>query len=112
MDENAPPPSYTQPPAAAPSAAPPPPPPLTPPPVIVAPSSTPPRRRGRGWMVFALILLVLLGCSMLVNVGHLLTGLGPMKVGRMNTVGPRLEEVNTEDNGDRKSVVEGKGVEL
>jgi protease-4 len=67
--------------------------------VIVAPSSTPPRRRGRGWMVFALILLVLLGCSMLVNVGHLLTGLGPMKVGRMNTVGPRLEEVNTEDNG-------------
>ena len=35
---------------------------------------------------------------MLVNVGHMLTGFGPMKVGRMNTVGPRLEEVETEDN--------------
>ena len=35
------------------------------PPVIVAPVTPP--RRGRGWMIFAIILLVLLGISMLGN---------------------------------------------
>src|ERR1035438_4356041 len=98
MDENAPPPSYTQPPAAAPSAAPPPPPPLTPPPVIVPPSVTPPRRRGRGWMIFALILLVLLGISMGAKLGHFLTSFAPIKSARTHASGPRLEEVVTEDN--------------
>jgi protease-4 len=93
MEENAPPPSYTSPPAA------PPPPPLTPPPVIVPPSSTPPRRRGRGWMVVALVLLVLLGISVLANMSHFLSSLVPMKAARSNSVGPRLEEVSTEENG-------------
>jgi protease-4 len=93
MEENAPPPSYTSPPAA------PPPPPLTPPPVIVPPASTPPRRRGRGWMIVALVLLVLLGISVLANMSHFLSGLVPMKAARSNSVGPRLEEVSTEDNG-------------
>jgi protease-4 len=93
MEENAPPPSYTTPPAA------PPPPPLTPPPVIVPPASTPPRRRGRGWMIVALVLLVLLGISVLANMSHFLSGLVPMKTARSNSVGPRLEEVSTEDNG-------------
>jgi protease-4 len=94
MEENAPPPSYTPPPAA-----PPPPPPLTPPPVIVPPASTPPRRQGRGWMVVALVLLVLLGISVFANMSHFLSGLVPMKAARSNSVGPRLEEVSTEDNG-------------
>ena len=44
-------------------------------------------------MIFALVLLVLLGLSMLANVGHVLSGFMPMKVARGNTVGPRLEEV-------------------
>src|ERR1017187_8723754 len=93
MEENTAPPSFTPPPAAQPPP-PPPPPPLTPPPVIMPPASTPPRKRGRGWMIFAIILLVLLGCSMLVNVGHMLTGFGPMKDGRMNTVGPHMPHVD------------------
>jgi protease-4 len=107
MEENAPPPSYTPPPAT-----PPPPPPLTPPPVIVPPSSTPPRRRGRGWMIVALVLLVLLGMSVLANLSHLLSGFGPMKVARSNSVGPRLEEVSTEDNGasSKIAVVEVDGI--
>src|ERR1039457_6358812 len=111
MEENAPPPSYTPPPATPP---PPPPltPPLTPPPLIVPPSSTPPRRRSRGWMIVALVLLVLLGMSVLANLSHLLSGFGPMKVARSNSVGPRLEEVSTEDNGasSKIAVVEVDGI--
>jgi protease-4 len=108
MEDNAPPPSYTPPPATPP----PPPPPLTPPPVIVPPSSTPPRRRGRGWMIVALVLLVLLGMSVLANLSHLLSGFGPMKAARSNSVGPRLEEVSTEDNGasSKIAVVEVDGI--
>jgi protease-4 len=108
MEENAPPPSFT-PTAAAP---PPPPPPLTPPPVIVPPASTPPRRRGRGWMIVALVLLVLLGISVLANMSHFLSGLVPMKAARSNSVGPRLEEVSTEDNGasGKIAVVEVDGI--
>jgi protease-4 len=92
MEENTAPPSVTPPPAATP------PPPLTPPPVIVAPAPAPPRRRGRGWMVFALIVLVLLGISLLFNLGHFMRSLFPGKVSRAHAVGPRLEEVVTQDN--------------
>src|ERR1017187_6098732 len=105
MQENAPPPSYTPPPAT-------PPPPLTPPPVIVPPSSTPPRRRGRGWMIVALVLLVLLGFSVLVNLGHFVRGLAPLNVAHANSVGPRLEEGTTEDNGasSKIAVIEVAGI--
>ncbi len=108
MEENAPPSSYTPPPFAAP----PPPPPLTPPPVIVPPAATPPRRRGRGWMIFALVLLVLLGFSLLANLGHLFNSLVPIKVGHVNSVGPRLDEVVSEDNGaaSKIAVIEVNGV--
>jgi protease-4 len=111
MEENALPPSFTPPPAAPPPAAPPPP-PLTPPPVIVPPSSTPPRRRGRGWMIVALVLLVLLGISVLANLGHLLSGLVPMRVAGANSVGPRLEEVTYEDNSasSKIAVIEVNGI--
>jgi protease-4 len=79
---------------------------------MVPPASSPPRRRGRGWMIFALILLVLLGVSMLANLGHLLNGFIPMKVARGNTLGPRLEEVISEDNGasSKIAVVEVAGI--
>src|ERR1039457_4473360 len=102
MDETAPPTSFT----------PPPPPPLTPPPVIVPPSATPPRRRGRGWMIVALVLLVLLGFSVLVNLGHFVRGLAPLHVAHANSVGPRLEEGTTEDNGasSKIAVIEVAGI--
>src|ERR1035437_1050682 len=102
MDETAPPTSFS----------PPPPPPLTPPPVLVPPSATPPRRRGRGWMIFALGLPVLLGISMLAHLGHLLTGFVPMRVAHVNAIGPRLEEAVLEDNSaaSKIAVVEVNGI--
>src|SRR5512139_3825344 len=74
------------------------PPPLSPPPVIAPPTPGPGRRRGRGWMIFALVVLVLLGFSVLLNLGHLMRGLVPVRVTRLHQSGPRLEEVVTEDN--------------
>src|SRR6266699_6272882 len=113
MEQNAspppPPPPYTEP---APPAGPPPP-PLTPPPVNVPPAQSPsPRKGGRGWMAFALILLVLLGLSGLYNVRNLASGLLHGKSPRARSVGPRLEEVMTEDNdaADKIAVVEIAGI--
>src|SRR2546422_10114072 len=104
MDENAsPPPVYTTPP----------PPPLPPPPpVIVAPASTPPSRRGRGWMVFAIILLVLLAFSLFGNVSSLVGNLVFSKGKHVRSVGPRLEEVITEDNdaSDKIAVIDVQGI--
>src|SRR5271165_3398040 len=67
MEENAPP-LFNAPPPAPPPAAPPPP-PLAPPPVIMPPSPPRPPRRGRGWMIFAFVLLALLVLSVLFNIG-------------------------------------------
>jgi protease IV len=103
MEENAPPTSCT-PPADAPLPPPPappaasPPPPLSPPPVIAPPSPTPPARRRYGWMIFAVLLLLLLGISVLFNLSSFLGGLSPMKVAHARPSGPRLEEILTEDN--------------
>jgi protease IV len=49
-------------------------------------------------MIFALIVLVLLVFSVLLNIGHVLSGLMPMRVARSHTSGPRLEEVIKEDH--------------
>jgi len=49
-------------------------------------------------MVFALVVLVLLVISVMLNIGHVLTGLVPMSVSSYSTGGPRLEEVVKEDN--------------
>jgi protease-4 len=58
------------------------------------------------------VLLVLLGMSVLANLSHLLSGFGPMKVARSNSVGSRLEEVSTEDNGasSKIALVEVDGI--
>ena len=49
-------------------------------------------------MIFALVVLVLLGISVLFNLGHLARSFVPVSVSRARAVGPRLEEVITEDN--------------
>jgi protease-4 len=49
-------------------------------------------------MVFAIVLLVLLGISVLMNFGQFLSGFVPTPVHHMRTVGPKLEEVLLEDN--------------
>ena len=49
-------------------------------------------------MVFALVVLVLLGISLLFNLGNFMRSLAPMHVSRTHTIGPRLEEITTEDN--------------
>ncbi len=63
-------------------------------------------------MAFALILLVLLGLSGLYNVRNLASTLLHGKSPRTRSVGPRLEEVMTEDNdaADKIAVVEIEGI--
>ena len=74
------------------------PPPLNPPPVIFPPSPPPPRRRGRGWMIFALVLLVFLVVSLLGNFGQFISGIIPVASVRTRVAGPKLDEVILEDN--------------
>jgi protease-4 len=49
-------------------------------------------------MVFSIILLLLLALSMLFNLGNLSRGLSPGRARSGHTVGPKLEEVVTEDH--------------
>src|SRR6185436_2543965 len=108
-EENSSPPPVQTPPPAVPAA--PPPPPL-PPPVIMPPAATPPSRRGRGWMIFAIILLILLAFSVLGNFSSLVGSLFSSKAKHMRAAGPRLEEVITEDNdaSDKIAIVEIDGI--
>lgn len=91
---------------------PPPPPPLNPPPVIVPPAQSRPPRRGRGWMVLALVLLVLLGLSVLGNLGQFAGGIVSVKGVHARTAGPKLEEAVLEDNdaGNKIAVVDIDGI--
>lgn len=77
------------------------PPPLSPPPVIMPPGSPPPRRRSRGWMVFALVLLVLLALSVVMNLGQWVGGVVSVGGPHTRQGGPRLDEVVLEDNEAR-----------
>src|SRR3954452_3656450 len=113
MDENtvppAPqvPPAYTPPPSAAP------PPVMPPPPPVIIPSAPSPQRKGgRGWMVVALILLVLLVFSFLSNVGHYAKNLVSSGGKHIHSSGPRLEEVIVEDNdaANKIAVVDIQGI--
>jgi protease-4 len=63
-------------------------------------------------MVFAIILLALLGISVLMNFGQLLSGFVPAPVHHMRTVGPKLEEVLIEDNssGNKIAIVPIEGI--
>src|SRR5213078_770777 len=73
---------------------------------------TAPPRRGRGWMVAAIILLVLLGFSMLFNIGSLFSGLGRGSRKVTRTVGPKLDEVLMQDNDalNKIAIVEVQGI--
>jgi protease IV len=113
MEENTPSSSSTPPFQATPP--PPPPPPLPPPPLIAPASASQPPRRGRGWMVFAIILLVLLGISMLFNLGSFMSAVfhgGRSNYASPRAVGPKLEEVVRQDNDavNKIAVVEVAGI--
>jgi protease-4 len=80
------------------NSSPPPPPPPPPPPVMAPPPPSPPPRRGRGWMIFAIVLLLLLGLSVLMNLGQMAESLFSIKGVSTHVAGPRLDEVVLEDN--------------
>ena len=63
-------------------------------------------------MIFALIVLVFLGISLLFNLGHFLHGMVPVRVSGTRTVGPRLDEVIKEDNdaSAKIAVMEVEGI--
>ena len=100
-----------------PEATPPPPPPLPPPPVIVPPPTKP--RRSRGWMIFAIILLVLLAFSLFGNltqfIAQAFTGgraFGGDTFGVVRDMTPRLEEFYLKNNhaGNKIAVVPVDGI--
>jgi len=92
----------------------PPPPAFTPPPVISPPPAKP--RRGRGWMIFAIILLVLLFISLFGNltqfVSRMLTFNNGLRPSMARDIGPKLEECILEDNDARNkiAVIEVDGI--
>src|ERR1051325_9890694 len=120
MDENTTPPLTEAPPASSPppaagpppAAAPPPPPVLPPPPVILPSAPSPMRRGGRGWMVVALILFILLLFSLLSNLGHYAKNFVSSGGKHIHASGPRLEEVIIEDNDapSKIAVVDIEGI--
>jgi protease-4 len=84
-----------------------------PPPLYgVPPTSPPPRRRGRGWMLFSLILLAMLGLSMLLNLGWLMGDVLEVETSGGRTAEPRLDEVVMRDHtgSDKILVVNLDGV--
>ena len=94
---------------------PPPPPAFTPPPVIAPPPPTKPRR-SRGWMIFAIILLVLLFISLFGNltqfVSRMLTFNNGLRPSMARDIGPKLEECVLEDNDahNKIAVIEVDGI--
>ena len=84
------------------------------PPPIITPSATAYRAKGGGgWKVFAIILIVLLGLSLLLNLGHVAgSGGGKLKSYRATATGPRLDEVVLRDSSssDKIAVIPVDGV--
>ena len=85
------------------------PPPITPP-VIAPQQPAQPAKKGSGWMVLALILLVLLGLSALLNMSHIVNSFA--SASRDHFGGPQLEEITLEDNDahDKIAVVSVEGI--
>ncbi len=81
-----------------------PPTPPPPPPLITAPVAATPKR-GRGWMILALVLLVLLAISVMMNLGNIASGfMPPTRTVASHVAGPRFDEVIREDNGTRNKI--------
>ncbi|HWI57231.1 MAG TPA: hypothetical protein VNZ22_08390, partial [Bacillota bacterium] len=96
-----------------PASTPPPPPLAPPPPLMTPPSPPPPPRRGRGWMILALVLLVLLLFSVLGNLSNFASSLTHSKSTKYTrTIGPKLDEVIREDNdaANKIAVVQVDGI--
>jgi protease IV len=83
------------------------PPPLPPPPVITPPPPAKPRK-SRGWMIAAIILIVLLGFSWLViisqSVSHALSFNDGLTALNSREVGPKLEECVLENNDSHNKI--------
>ena len=68
------------------------------------PSSRP--RKSRGWMIVALVLMVMLGLCLVVILGQWMEGLSPIKVTHGSTsAGSRLDETIIEDNDSANKIV-------
>jgi len=99
-----------------PPATPPPPSFVPPPPVIIPPNAPRPQKRGRGWMIVAIVALLLLALSMLLNLSHFARSV--MRVSTVSTgnstrvSGPRLDETILEENGggSKIAVIDVNGV--
>jgi protease-4 len=78
------------------------------PPVIAAPAPVTPARKSRGWMIAALILVVLLAFSLLGNltqfVVHGFNWTRSLKTSAARVVGPKLEEAVLEDNKSHNKI--------
>lgn len=83
------------------------PPPLTPPPIITPPPPARPRKN-RGWMIAAIILIVLLGFSLFGNFTQFVSRAFSFNDGfksiSSREVGPKLDECVLEDNGARNKI--------
>ena len=79
------------------------PPPLSAPPVIT-PAPLKPANRGRGWKIFAIILLVLLVFSVMGNVGQLVERITSFGTAHHQTSGHELEKSYIEDNGSKNNI--------
>src|ERR1019366_2559297 len=86
------------------------PPPLTPPPIITPPPPAKPRK-SRGWMIFAIILLVLLFISLFGNFTQFISrafgsgfSRGSFRTSMAREVGPRLEECVLKNNDARSKI--------
>jgi protease-4 len=107
MDSNLPPDSNPQP------ATPPPPAYHRPPPVITPLPVTRPARRGTGWMIFAIVLLVLLIMSAMLNFQQIFkTAVGRRVTPYRTTAGPRFEEVMLKEStySDKIVVIPIEGI--
>lgn len=85
---------------------------MTPPPVLIAPAAPRPPKRRYGWMIFAIILLVLLGISFLFNLISLAGSGLHGRTSYSRTTGPRIEEILKEDNDslNKIAVIEVNGI--
>lgn len=83
---------------------PPPPPPFqSPPPIITPPPGTRSPRRW-GWIIISIVLFVLLGISVLMNVGSFFSGMAGMSSRHHRYAGPRLDEVVVSEHRGREKV--------